>query len=62
MRNMDRRSKDAMSKSTIGSTHLLMWRLCMLVVAERLMDGEIIIISMLYFDVLFKYTLHLFNF
>jgi hypothetical protein len=31
-------------------------------VAERLMDGEIIIISMLYFDVSFKYTLHLFNF
>jgi hypothetical protein len=26
------------------------------------MDGEIIIISVLYFDVLFKYTLHLLNF
>jgi hypothetical protein len=34
----------------------------MLVVAERLMDGEIIIIFVLYFDVSFKYILHLLNF
>jgi hypothetical protein len=35
---------------------------CMLVVAERLIDGEIITISILYFDISFKYTLHLLNF
>jgi hypothetical protein len=35
---------------------------CMLLVAERLMNGEIITIFVLYFDVLFKYTLHLLNF
>jgi hypothetical protein len=34
----------------------------MVVVAEMLMDGEIIIIFILYFDVLFKYTLHILNF
>jgi hypothetical protein len=51
-----------MVNGTIGSTHLLMRRLCMLVVAERLMDGEIIIIFVLYFDVSFKYILHLLNF
>jgi hypothetical protein len=34
----------------------------MLLVAERLMDGEIIIISILCFDVSFKYILHLLNF
>jgi hypothetical protein len=34
----------------------------MLLVAERLMDGEIITTSVLCFDVLFKYTLHLLNF
>jgi hypothetical protein len=34
----------------------------MLLVAERLTDGEIITIYVLYFDVSFKYTLHLLNF
>jgi hypothetical protein len=34
----------------------------MLLVAERLTDGEIITIFALCFDVLFKYTLHLLNF
>jgi hypothetical protein len=34
----------------------------MLLVEERLMDGEIITISVLCFDVSFKYTLHLLNF
>jgi hypothetical protein len=34
----------------------------MLLVAERLTEGEIITISVLHFDVLFKYTLHLLNF
>jgi hypothetical protein len=34
----------------------------MLVVAERHMDGEIIIMSILYFDVSFKYNLNLLNF
>jgi hypothetical protein len=34
----------------------------MLLVVERLMDGEIITISTLCFDVSFKYTLHLLNF
>jgi hypothetical protein len=51
-----------MVKGTIGGTHLLMRRPYMLLVAERLMDGEIIIISILCFDILFKYTLHLLNF
>jgi hypothetical protein len=35
---------------------------CMLLVAERLTDGEIISISVLRFDVLFKCTLHLLNY
>jgi hypothetical protein len=34
----------------------------MLLVAERLMDSEIIIIYVLCFDISFKYTLHLLNF
>jgi hypothetical protein len=34
----------------------------MLLVAERLTDGEIITIYILYFNVLFKHTLHLLNF
>jgi hypothetical protein len=34
----------------------------MLLVAERLTDGEIITIYILHFDVLFKYILHLLNF
>jgi hypothetical protein len=33
-------------------------RLCMLLVAESLMDGEIITIYVPCFDVLIKYTLH----
>jgi hypothetical protein len=33
-----------------------MGRPCMRLVAERLTDGEIIIISILYFDFSFKYT------
>jgi hypothetical protein len=59
---MDRRWKDAMMKGMIGGTHLLMGRPCILLVAERLTNGEIIIISVLYFDVSFKYSLHLLNF
>jgi hypothetical protein len=59
---MDRRWKDAMMQGMIGRTSLLMGRLCMLLVAERLANGEIIIIFVLHFDVLFKYTLHLLNF
>jgi hypothetical protein len=51
-----------MVKGTIGGTHLLMGRLCMLLVVERLMNYEIIIIFVLYFDISFKYTLHLLNF
>jgi hypothetical protein len=39
-----------------------MGRPCMLLVAERLVDGEIITISVLCFDVSFKYNLHLLNF
>jgi hypothetical protein len=35
---------------------------CMLLVAERLIDGEIITIYVLCFDVSFKYILHLLNF
>jgi hypothetical protein len=46
----------------VGGTHLLMGQSCMLLVAERLTDGEIIIISVFCFDVSFKYTLHLLNF
>jgi hypothetical protein len=34
----------------------------MMLVAERLTGGEIITISVLCFDILFKYTLHLLNF
>jgi hypothetical protein len=34
----------------------------MLMVAERLMSSEIITISILHFNVSFKYTLHLLNF
>jgi hypothetical protein len=56
---MDRRWKDAMALGTIGGSHLLMGRSCMLLVAERLMDDDIIIIFVFYFDVSFKYTLHL---
>jgi hypothetical protein len=59
---MDMRWKDAMAWGTIGGMLLLMGRLCMLLVAERLTDGEIITISILYFDVSFKYTFYLSNF
>jgi hypothetical protein len=59
---MNRRQKDTMTKGMIGGTLLLMGRLCMPLVVERLTDGEIIIISVLYFDVSFKYALHLLNF
>jgi hypothetical protein len=59
---MDKRWKDAMEQSTIGGTTLLMGTPCMLLVAERLMDGETITISILYFVVSFKCTLHLLNF
>jgi hypothetical protein len=59
---MDKRWKDAMEQCMIGGMPLLMGRPCMLLVAERLIDGEIISIFILCFDVLFKYTLHLLNF
>jgi hypothetical protein len=42
----------------IGETPLLMGQLCMLLVVERLTDGEIITISVIYFDISFKCTLH----
>jgi hypothetical protein len=51
-----------MEQGTIGGTPLLMGMPCMLLVAERLTNGEIIIISILCFDVSFKCTLHLLNF
>jgi hypothetical protein len=51
-----------MEQGTIGGTPLLMGMPCMLLVAERLTDGEIITISILCFDVSFKCTLHLLNF
>jgi hypothetical protein len=47
---------------TIGEMPLLMGWPCMLLVVERLTDGGIITISILCFDVSFKYTLHLLNF
>jgi hypothetical protein len=59
---MEKRWKDAMVQSTIGGTPLLMETLCMLLVVERLTDGEIIIIFVLRFDVSLKCTLHLLNF
>jgi hypothetical protein len=59
---MNRRWKDTMAKGTIGGMPLLMGQSCMLLVAERLTNDEIITISVLYFDVSFKYTLHLLNF
>jgi hypothetical protein len=44
---MGRRWLDAMEKTSIGGINLLIrWR-CMLVVAERCMDGEIIIFKIL---------------
>jgi hypothetical protein len=51
-----------MAKAMIGRTNLLMWQPCMVVVEERLMDGEIIIIFVLYFYASLKYTLHILNF
>jgi hypothetical protein len=58
---MAKRWKDTMEQGTIGGTPLLRGTPCMLLVAERLLDGEIITISILSFDVLFKWTLHLLN-
>jgi hypothetical protein len=46
----------------IGGMPLLMGMSCMLLVAERLTDGEIITISVLYFDVSLKCTLQLLSF
>jgi len=40
---MGRRWVDAMAKASIGGRKLLIRRPCMVVVAERGMDGEIII-------------------
>jgi hypothetical protein len=59
---MDKRWKDAMEQRTIGGMYLLMGMPCMLLVAERLTDGEIITIYVLCFDILFKCTLHPLNF
>jgi hypothetical protein len=53
---MDKRWKDTMEQGTIGGTPLLMGTPCML------MDGDIITVSILCFDVSFKCTLHLLNF
>jgi hypothetical protein len=51
-----------MDQGMIGETPLLMGTPCMLLVAERLMNGDIITISILHFDVSLKCTLHLLNF
>jgi hypothetical protein len=51
-----------MEQGTIGGIPLLMGMSCMLLVAKRLTDGEIITIFVLRFDVSFKCTLHLLNF
>jgi hypothetical protein len=59
---MEKRWKDAMVQGTIGVMPLLMGTLCMLLVVERLTDGDIITISVLRFDVSLKCTLHLLNF
>jgi hypothetical protein len=59
---MEKRWKDDMEQGTIGGMPLLMGTLCMLLVAERLTDGEIITIFILRFDVSLKCTLHLLNF
>jgi hypothetical protein len=59
---MGKRWKDAMEQGTIGETPLLMGTLCMLLVVEKLTDDEIITISIVHFDVSFKWTLHLLNF
>jgi hypothetical protein len=59
---MEKRWKDAMEEGTIGGMPLLLGTSCMLLVAERLTDGEIITISVLHFDVSLKCTLHLLNF
>jgi hypothetical protein len=40
---MGRRWSNTMTKAMIGRRNLLIWWLCMLVVVERRMDGEIII-------------------
>jgi hypothetical protein len=59
---MEKTWKDTMEQGTIGGTPLLMGTSCMLLVAERLTDGEIITISVLRFDVSLKCILHLLNF
>jgi hypothetical protein len=59
---MEKRWKDVMEQGTIGGTPLLMGTPCMLLVVERLTDGEIITISVLHFDVSVKCILHLLNF
>jgi hypothetical protein len=46
----------------IGGMPLLMGTSCMLLVAKRLMNGEIITIFVLHFDVSLKCTLHLLDF
>jgi hypothetical protein len=51
-----------MEQGTIGGTPLLMGTPCMLLVAERLTNSEIITISVLRFDVSLKCTLYLLNF
>jgi hypothetical protein len=59
---MEKRWKDAMEQDMIGGMPLMMGTPCMLPVAERLTDSEIITISILCFDVSLKCTLHLLNF
>jgi hypothetical protein len=59
---MEKRWKDTMVQSTIVVMPLLVGALCMLLVVERLTDGEIITISVLRFNVSLKCTLHLLNF
>jgi hypothetical protein len=59
---MEKRWKDAMKQGMIGGMPLLMGTPCLLLVAERHMDCEIITISILCFDVSLKCTLHLLNF
>jgi hypothetical protein len=58
---MDKRSKDTMKQGMTGRMPLMLGMSCMLLVAERLKDGEIITISVLRCDISFKCTLYFFE-
>jgi hypothetical protein len=59
---MVKRWKDVMEQDMIEGTPLLMGTSCMLLVAKRLTDGEIITIFVLCIDVSLKCYLHLLSF